>query len=310
MMGRRGYDVRHRRPRRCRWSASATTAARRCRRAAAAAGRPTRELFDTLLLWKARVPLDADGEARVEVPLNDSLTSFRIVAVATGGAGSVRHRRDVDPLDAGPDAALRPAAAGARGRPLPRRVHACATPPSAPMDGRACARAIAGLAERRCRRSTLTLAPGEARDRRLGRRRAGRTSTTLRWDDRGAASAGGADATALARGAAGRRRRCRCARSRRRSLQLGAADSRCRSQRPADALPGRGGVDVALRADARRRARRRARLACARYPYTCLEQRVSRAVGARATRRAGSELMARAARRTSTATACSSTSRP
>lgn len=46
----------------------------------------TRELFDTLLLWKARVMLDAKGEASVEVPLNDSLTSFRIVAVATAGS--------------------------------------------------------------------------------------------------------------------------------------------------------------------------------------------------------------------------------
>jgi uncharacterized protein YfaS (alpha-2-macroglobulin family) len=47
----------------------------------------TRELFDTLLLWKARLPLDANGEASIEVPLNDSITSFRIVAVATGGLG-------------------------------------------------------------------------------------------------------------------------------------------------------------------------------------------------------------------------------
>ncbi|MBM4312550.1 MAG: alpha-2-macroglobulin [Deltaproteobacteria bacterium] len=45
----------------------------------------TRELFDTLLLWKARVPLDDKGEAEVLVPLNDALTSFRIVAVASGG---------------------------------------------------------------------------------------------------------------------------------------------------------------------------------------------------------------------------------
>jgi len=45
----------------------------------------TRELFETLLLWKGRVPLDPDGKARVEVPLNDSITSFRIVAVATAG---------------------------------------------------------------------------------------------------------------------------------------------------------------------------------------------------------------------------------
>jgi hypothetical protein len=31
------------------------------------------------------VPLDANGEASLEIPLNDSLTSFRLVAVATGG---------------------------------------------------------------------------------------------------------------------------------------------------------------------------------------------------------------------------------
>jgi len=45
----------------------------------------TRELFDTLLLWRGRVVLDERGEASLEVPLNDSLTSFRIVAVATAG---------------------------------------------------------------------------------------------------------------------------------------------------------------------------------------------------------------------------------
>ncbi len=50
-------------------------------------GKGTRELFDTLLLWKGRVFLDAQGEATVDIPLNDSLTSFRIVAVATGGDG-------------------------------------------------------------------------------------------------------------------------------------------------------------------------------------------------------------------------------
>jgi uncharacterized protein YfaS (alpha-2-macroglobulin family) len=46
----------------------------------------TRELFDTLLLWNPRVTLDANGEALVDVPLNDALTSFRIVAIATVGA--------------------------------------------------------------------------------------------------------------------------------------------------------------------------------------------------------------------------------
>lgn len=44
-----------------------------------------RELFDTLLLWRGRVRLDERGEAQVEVPLNDSLTAFRIVAIASLG---------------------------------------------------------------------------------------------------------------------------------------------------------------------------------------------------------------------------------
>ncbi|WP_448251862.1 alpha-2-macroglobulin family protein [Ottowia oryzae] len=48
---------------------------------------PTRELFDTLLLWQPRVQLDAQGRAVVDVPLNDALTTFQIVAVADEGLG-------------------------------------------------------------------------------------------------------------------------------------------------------------------------------------------------------------------------------
>jgi len=62
----------------------------------------TRKLFDTLLLWKSTVALDANGEASVEVPLNDSLTSFRIVAIASAesglfgtGAASIRSTQDL-----------------------------------------------------------------------------------------------------------------------------------------------------------------------------------------------------------------------
>ncbi|MDM0077856.1 MG2 domain-containing protein [Variovorax sp. J2P1-59] len=47
----------------------------------------TRELLDTLLLWKPAVVLDANGQATVTVPLNDALTTFRIVAVADAGTG-------------------------------------------------------------------------------------------------------------------------------------------------------------------------------------------------------------------------------
>lgn len=41
-----------------------------------------RELFDTLLYWNPSVKLNAQGEAQVEMTLNDSTTSFRIVAIA------------------------------------------------------------------------------------------------------------------------------------------------------------------------------------------------------------------------------------
>ena len=54
----------------------------------------TRELFDTLLYWKGVVPLDENGEAAVKFPLNDSLTSFRITAVANGGRRLFRNRAE------------------------------------------------------------------------------------------------------------------------------------------------------------------------------------------------------------------------
>ena len=59
------------------------------RKAVAAGGgggkSPTRELLDTLLLWKPVIVLDANGRAQIDVPLNDALTSFKIVAIAQSG---------------------------------------------------------------------------------------------------------------------------------------------------------------------------------------------------------------------------------
>jgi uncharacterized protein YfaS (alpha-2-macroglobulin family) len=46
---------------------------------------PTRELFNTLLLWEPKLILNAQGRATVKVPLNDSLTRFRFVAIADVG---------------------------------------------------------------------------------------------------------------------------------------------------------------------------------------------------------------------------------
>ncbi len=62
---------------------------------------PTRELFDTLLFWRGSLTLDANGEADVEVPLNDSLTAFRIVAIAASetrfgsGDAGIRSTQDL-----------------------------------------------------------------------------------------------------------------------------------------------------------------------------------------------------------------------
>lgn len=54
----------------------------------------TRELFDTLVYWQARAKVDDQGRAQFSVPLNDSLTGFKIVAIATSanrfGTGDTR----------------------------------------------------------------------------------------------------------------------------------------------------------------------------------------------------------------------------
>ncbi|MFZ3119732.1 MAG: MG2 domain-containing protein [Variovorax sp.] len=47
----------------------------------------TRELLETLLLWNPSIVLDANGQAVVTVPLNDALTTFKIIAVADMGTG-------------------------------------------------------------------------------------------------------------------------------------------------------------------------------------------------------------------------------
>ena len=63
---------------------------------------PARELFDTLLKWQPRVVLDASGSATLKVTMNDSLSEFKLVGVATAEAGlfgtgssSVKTRQDL-----------------------------------------------------------------------------------------------------------------------------------------------------------------------------------------------------------------------
>ena len=46
---------------------------------------PARQIFDSLLYWNAKVKLDANGEAEVQVKMNDSVTGFKVAAVAHSG---------------------------------------------------------------------------------------------------------------------------------------------------------------------------------------------------------------------------------
>ena len=41
--------------------------------------------FRPMLLWRGRVPLDTEGRARLTVPLADALSSYKLVAIATAG---------------------------------------------------------------------------------------------------------------------------------------------------------------------------------------------------------------------------------
>jgi hypothetical protein len=101
MMGRRGLEV---------WTSTAqlqVVGKRHYGRKAVPHGggggrERARESFDTLLAWQGRVKLDAAGTADVSIPLNDSLSSFRIVAVAHAstdlfgtGAASIATAQDL-----------------------------------------------------------------------------------------------------------------------------------------------------------------------------------------------------------------------
>jgi uncharacterized protein YfaS (alpha-2-macroglobulin family) len=232
----------------------------------------TRELFDTLLLWKARVPLDDDGEATVAVPLNDSLTSFRIVAVATSGAAlygtgraSIRSTRDLMVLPG-----IAPLAReGDRMRPEVTVRNMT----DKPMDVTVTARAQ-GLKEALVPEH-LTLDSGEARL--VGWDVAVPSGiSSVKWEVDAAARGGPSDRVRVSQQVIS----AVPVRTYVATLAQWERILREPVERPADALPGRGDIRVQLRAslvDGVTGVRDWMR----EYPYTCLEQLVSRAVALR-----------------------------
>jgi hypothetical protein len=232
----------------------------------------TRELFDTLLLWQARVPLDAAGDAKVEIPLNDSLTSFRIAAVATGGAArfgsgeaSIRTTQELMIL-AGLPQFVREGDRFAAGVTLrnttdvAQEVTLRATVAGLPV-------ALAPIA--------ATLQAGEARE--------------LNWPLDVPPGIASLDWQLDVESASGIRDQMKLAqrvvpavpvRVLQATLLQVAQSERIDVERPAGAIPNRGGLDVALRPslaavrDGIDRAMRE-------YPYSCLEQRASVAIALR-----------------------------
>jgi uncharacterized protein YfaS (alpha-2-macroglobulin family) len=237
-----------------------------------------RELFETLLKWQGRVALDADGEAEVDVPLNDSLSEFRIVAVASAGAGlfgtgstSLRTTQDVMLLSGLPplvreqdDYRAAFTVRNASHRPLSLQVTAQL---SQSRDGGK------PTAMKPLPAQSVELAPGAAREV-AWTVTAPLDATALHWDVAAKSAAGDAgDRLKIDQKVVS----AVPVRTFQATLLQLDQPYALTVARPADALPGRGGVVLHLK---RSLADELAGVEdyMAAYPYTCLEQQVSRAV--------------------------------
>jgi uncharacterized protein YfaS (alpha-2-macroglobulin family) len=238
-------------------------------------GRQTaRELFDTLLLWKATVPLDDKGRASVDIPLNDSLTSFRIIAVADSGIGlfgtgqtSIRTTQDLMLLSGLPPLVRE----GDRFDARFTVRNTAQRQADVELDG--------NLEGQSLPASRVTLAPGEARE-------IGWDVTVpfnvaqLRWDVALAEVGGSGKAPADRLKARQKVIPAVPVRTFQATLTQLDRPLELAVKIPGDAVPGRGGIRLALApklADDLPGVREYMGL----YTYTCLEQRASRAVALR-----------------------------
>ena len=240
-----------------------------------------RELFDTLLLWRARVPLDDAGNATVEIPLNDSLTSFRIVAVASSGAqlfgtgqASIRATQDLMLLSGLPPLVRE----GDRYRATFTVRNAAQRPLDVALTARASA---AGAAVPALEPRTVALAPGEAREV-AWEMTAPAGVAALDWQV-DAAEREAPAGTAAARDAVKVAQRVVPAipdRTYQATIFQLREPQAVPVQRPADAIAGRGGVNVQVQAKLAGELPG-VRDFLQRYPFTCFEQRASIAIGLR-----------------------------
>ena len=230
----------------------------------------TRELFDTLLLWQGRVPLDADGKATVEIPLNDSLTSFRIAAVATGGVGQfgtgfteIRSSQDIMLLSGLPPVVR-------QGDVLPAQFTLRNTTKGTQQVEVRCQ--VDGLAEP-LPPQQVSLEAGAARVVEW-RITVPPTADTLRYTVEASAAGGPSDRLAVSQ----RVLPAVPVRTLQATLVRWEPHLKMPIQPPADALPDRGSVDVAASASLAGSLEPLHKWLLD-YPYSCLEQKVSIAVG-------------------------------
>ena len=271
-----------------------------------------RELFDTLLFWKARVKLDAKGEASVQVPVNDSLTAFRIVAIASAnadlfgtGRAEIRSSQDLMLLSGLPAMVregdkfragftLRNATerdlkvelgAQVSGKALPRRSVAIAAGMAQEVGWDY--QVLAGATELVWDVTAQTSGSPAARDASTGA--SGTAGAAGAADAAGAAGAGAAGDGAPGGPVSASSDRLRVKQSVKAAvpvrtlqatlLQLDKPQT-MKIEIPADALPGRGGVQ-ALFASRLGSELPGVRDYMQAYPYTCFEQSTSRAIALR-----------------------------
>lgn len=239
-------------------------------------GAAARERFDTLLRWEGRVTLDAQGHASVDIPLNDSLSAFRIVAVAHDGlahfgtgAASIRTSQDLMLLSGLPPLVRETdqyAAVFTVRNTSEREMH---------IDAQASVKADAQDAVT-LTTQTLTLAPGASQEV-VWQHTAPVDSASLMWEVAVSEQGGAASDRAKLTQQVVAAYPVRVYQATLTQLNPGFIQQ---AALPAGAIAGRGGVQVALRAhlgDGLEGVHE----FMSYYSYVCLEQTLSRAVALR-----------------------------
>ena len=260
------------------------------RKAVAAGGgggrKSAREMFDTLLFWKARVKLDDDGRATVEIPLNDSLTSFRIVAVANAGSGlfgtgesAIQSSQDLILVSGLPQLVREQDKfrANFTVRNTSEKIIELTVTPNVTASG-----SSTPLMQDVLKPQTLSLNAGEARE--IGWDvQAPLDVTALQWSIT-AQGSGEAAAASDSMKITQQVQQAVAVRTFQATIEQVDKQMKMNVSIPKDAIPGRGGIRVQLQS---RLADELAGVQeyMSRYPYTCLEQNASKAVALRDERR-------------------------